>query len=60
MVPDFIIIVYGSSCNSLFFGFIFSSFLLDVFLGTPHSVRMPINRKRKQRSEKGAEKEIIT
>ena len=57
IVPDFTIFVYDSSCNSLFFGLILSSFLS---LCIPwHSVQhwgVPVSRKRKKRSKNDTEK----
>ena len=63
-VPGFEMFVYGSSCNSLIFGHIVSSFLSTVciFLGLPFHLweanKLAINRKKKRRSENKAEKDI--
>ena len=57
IVPDFTLSVYGSSCHSLFVRLIlilFSSFS-SYFLASHSALGMPINRKRRQRSENEAE-----
>ena len=51
--------MYRSSCNSLFFSLILSSFLFlsASWLTVYPALEMPINRKRKQRRENAAKKE---
>ena len=64
IVPDFTNSVYGSSCNSPFFVafFTYLIFLTTISYSIPSfcTLRMPINRKRRQRSMTEAEKAIIT
>ena len=52
--------MYGSSCNSLFVGPISLLFFFHPFLCIPSCIRDAKNWKRKQRSPKEAEKDIIT
>ena len=59
IVPDFTISVFGSSCNYLIFGGI-SFFLTYLFLSTLSALAMSLIRKRKERSQNEAKKEIIT
>ena len=53
LVPDFTISVYGSSCNSLFFGVILASFLsLSMYLLAPPKLDgMSRNRYSRERKE---------
>ena len=58
IIPYFTISMYGSSCNFPIIGLILSSFLsIVLFLFASYSsLEMPLNRKRKQRSENATKK----
>ena len=56
-IPDFKSSVYGSSCNSVFFGLILSAFLsLAISWHSILGMLILVNKKRKQRSQNEAEK----
>ena len=58
IVPDFKNFVFGSSCNSLFFGLI-PSFLYQYIyflLASRHDLGIPLNIIRKQRSDNEIDK----
>ena len=61
IVPDVLIFVSSSSCNSLFFWSYsrFSSFSV-CFLAQHSAFGIPINRKRKQSSKNEAKKDLVT
>ena len=58
IVPDFTIYLLGRLSNALILGLILSSFLCLSFLAFHPYLRMPLNIKRKQRSQNEAEKDI--